>query len=427
MKWKLSWLGIITIIAVSLVACSPRYQGYAVLLWPATDSGLTEGVQAPVLAGVEQEVVSVSVDGAEQDVEAWRLLVFEDPEAAQEFAAQFEPWQDEYARSLRTALPVRARPDAASARIYRLREGEVIKILDRTEEISEQGSLTDYWYRVLTREGTIGWAFGYYLELTGASGRTTEGDGGRNASEELLRDIAGVDWRPDYFDDMIDSGHIDLERLTPRFGLFVDISGEEIRIVLPDFQRTYSYSDISSPSAGVIRFPGTSLELSIQGERELEALYTVDGRDRTETFVRLEEDLAEIISAERERRSNSFEQIIDRGNGLISSTFGEMRLTDRGTITWRGFERLVPTVLPASFDGTATMEFSLFLSDELRGKYDGALLLRLGVGQTTAFVYTLLDDGLRLTYIPDNLVNDDRVVTAEPVSPVVMFYRFVSI
>ncbi len=427
MKRTLAWLSTIITIALFLVACSPQYQGYAVLLWPATESGLAEGVEAPVLAGVEQEVVTLSVDGMEQGVESWRLLVFEDSQAAQEFAAQFEPWEDEYARSMRTALPVRERPDASSSRIYRLREGEVIKVLDRTDDVTEQGNLTDYWYRVLTREGTIGWVFGYYLELTGASGRSTDGDSSREVSEQLLQDIAGVAWRPDYFDDMISSGHINLDRFSPRFGLFADTAGEEIRIVLPAFQRTYSYDDISSPSAGVIRFIGTSLELSIEGDRELEALYTVDGRDRTETFVRLEEDLAEIISAERARRSSSFEQIYNRGNGLVSSTFGEMRLTDRGAITWRGFERLVPTVLPASFDGTATMEYSLFLSDELRGKYDGAMLLRLGAGQSTAFVYTILDDGLRLTYIPDNLIDDDRVVTGEPVSPVVMFYRFINI
>jgi len=335
MKRTLAWLSTIITIALFLVACSPQYQGYAVLLWPATESGLAEGVEAPVLAGVEQEVVTLSVDGMEQGVESWRLLVFEDSQAAQEFAAQFEPWEDEYARSMRTALPVRERPDASSSRIYRLREGEVIKVLDRTDDVTEQGNLTDYWYRVLTREGTIGWVFGYYLELTGASGRSTDGDSSREVSEQLLQDIAGVAWRPDYFDDMISSGHINLDRFSPRFGLFADTAGEEIRIVLPAFQRTYSYDDISSPSAGVIRFIGTSLELSIEGDRELEALYTVDGRDRTETFVRLEEDLAEIISAERARRSSSFEQIYNRGNGLLSSTFGEMRLTEIGRASCR--------------------------------------------------------------------------------------------
>jgi len=420
MKRTLPWLGVFIFTVLILTACSPQYQGYAVVIWPAADSGLAEGVEAPVVAGLEQEIVTISVDETEQGVEAWRLLVFDESQAAEEFAAEFEPWEDDYAQSMRTALPVRERPDTSSARIYRLREGEVIKIIDRSENISDQGALSDYWYRVLTREGTIGWVFGYYLELTGASGRSTEGASDRAASEQLLQDVASVSWRPDYFD-------VDLDRFSPRFGLFVDTERLEVRIVLPAFQRTYSYTDVSSPSAGVIRFTGTSLELSIAGERELEALYTVDGRDRSETFLRLEEDITEIISAERERRSRSFEQIFNRGNGLVSSTFGEMRLTDRGTITWRGFERLVPTVLPESFDGTATMDFSLFLSDELRGKYDGALLLRLGAGRSTAFLYTILDDGLRLTYIPNNLINEERVVTSEPVSPVVMFYRFITV
>jgi hypothetical protein len=397
-----------------------------VILWPAAESGLTAGSQVPITAGIDQDVLTISVDGSTQEVEAWRVLTFDDTQGSVEFSRQFEEWEDRYARSLRTALPVRERAESASTRIYRLREGEVMKILDRTEDTVDEGNLSDYWYRVLTREGTIGWVFGYYLEVTGASGRSTRASTDQEATEELLQDVAAVSWRPTYFDEMIDSGFIDLDRFSPRFGLFVDTETEEVRIVLPEFQRTYSYGDISSPSRNVIRFTGTSLELSLQGDRELEALYTVDGRDRSETFVRFEEDIAEIVAAERERRSRSLEQILNRGNGLVSSAYGEMRLTDRGAVTWNGYERLVPAVLPASFDGNAALEFSLFLSDELRGKYDGAMFMRVGANQRTAFVYTILDNGLRLTFIPANLINDDNVVTGEPVSPVVMFYRFVT-
>lgn len=411
---------------LAITACGQRYQGYAVVMWPATDSGLTEGTQASIVAGLEQDVLTISVEGSPQDVDAWRVLVFDEPQGATDFAEQFEEWSNDYAISMRTALPVRERPDSSSTRIYRLREGEVIKILNRTQDVVDQGNLTDYWYRVLTREGTIGWVFGHHLELTGASGRSTRAGTDRDAAEQLLRDISSVSWRPEYFDEMLSSGYVDLERFSPQFGIFADTENEEVRVVLPSLERTYSYTDFSNPSPNAIRFTGTSLELSLQGERELEALYTVDGRDRSETFVRFEDNIAEIIAAERERRTRALEQILNRGNGLVSSTFGEMRLTDQGTVTWTGFERLTPTVLPSSFDGTASWEFSLFLSDELRGKYDGAVLMRLGAGQSTPFVYSILDDGLRLTYIPNDLVNADKVIIGEPVSPVVMFYRFVT-
>ncbi len=419
-------LSIIILAMLSMVACTPRYQGYAVVIWPATESGIPAGTQAPVIAGLEQEFLSLSVDDEPLDLEAWRVLVFDEQPAAEAFARDFGEWADSYAVSLRTALPVRERADSSSTRIYRLREGEVIKILDRSEELSDQGSLSDYWYRALTREGTIGWVFGHHLELTGASGRSAGATTDRESTEELLQDIAEVSWRPEYYDEMVSSGHIDLERFSPRFGLFADTENAEIRIVLPSFQRTYSYTDLSSPAQNGVGFVGTSLELALEGERELEASYRVDGRDRSETFVRFDEDIAEIVSAERQRRSQELEQILNRGNGLASSAFGEMRLTNRGAVTWTGYERLVPTVLPSSFAGSASLEFSLFLSDKLRGKYDGAMLMRLGPGETTAFVYTILDDGLRMTYIPEDLINDSKVVTDEPVSPVVMFYRFVT-
>ena len=156
----------------------------------------------------------------------------------------------------------------------------------------------------------------------------------------------------------------------------------------------------------------------------LQAQYNINGRERATTFVRIEDDLQEVIEAEQERRRQQLDQILSRGNGLVSTAFGTMSLGERGTVNWTGYDRLVPTVLPSSFDGTASLEFSLVLADDLRGRYDGALQMQLGSGRSTAFLYTLVEDGLRLVYVPPQLVNDDNVVEEEPISPVVMFYRF---
>jgi hypothetical protein len=51
--------------------------------------------------------------------------------------------------------------------------------------------------------------------------------------------------------------------------------------------------------------------------------------------------------------------------------------------------------------------------------------MNLGSGQFSVFLYTLVEDGLRLVFVPPNLVNEENVVTEEPISPVVMFYRFI--
>jgi hypothetical protein len=409
-----------------LASCSGGGEGYAVVLWPDGDSGLTEGEILTVTAVSESRgVVSVSTGQAQLEVDAWRVLVLPEREAAETFQEDFAPWSGTYGRAMRTALPVRERPDRATTRVYRLREGELVKVLDRSDEVVNEGGLRGYWYHVLTREGVSGWLFGYHLELTGAAGRSLEPDMQGAAAARLLEDIAAVDWRPDYYQQMITSGQIVLERFGPRFGLFGDPEAREVRIVLPDLQRTFSYEAPSMPDSTTIRLDGNDVVLRLVGDRGLEVEFTVSGRSRAMRFVRIEEDLQEVIAAERERRLRELEGILSRGNGLVSTAFGRMEISDQGVVSWSGYDRLVPTILPATFGGTATLEFSLFLSDQLRGRYDGAMRMNLGPGQSSVFLYTLVEDGLRLVFVPANLVNEENVVTDEPISPVVMFYRFI--
>jgi hypothetical protein len=409
-----------------LASCSGGGEGYAVVLWPDADSGLAEGDLLPVSAVSESRgVVSVSTGQSQIEVDAWRVLVFPERAGAEAFQEDFAPWSGTYGRAMRTALPVRERADRTTTRVYRLREGELVKVLDRSDEVVNEGGLRGYWYQVLTSEGVSGWLFGYHLELTGAAGRSLEPDVQGAAAARLLEDISAVEWRPEYYEEMITSGQIVLERFGSRFGLFGNPEAQEIRIVLPDLQRTFSYETPSMPDSTTIRLDGNDVILRLVGDRRLEVEFTVSGRTRTTRFVRIEEDLQEIVAAERERRLRELEGILSRGNGLVSTAFGRMEISDEGVVTWTGFDRLVPTILPATFGGTASIEFSLFLSDQLRGRYDGAMRMNLGSGQSSVFLYTLVEDGLRLVFVPPNLVNEENVVSDEPISPVVMFYRFI--
>ena len=408
-----------------LSACSNRPIDYAVVLWPEPESGLEEGELVPVLSESEiQDSLTVEVDGQTVRIDAWRVLRFEEEPTARAYQEDFSPWATRYGRSLRTALPVRERADRTTTRVYRLRDGEIVKILNRQDEPSNEGGLEDYWYRVLTQEGISGWVFGYHLEVTGPGGRSAQPTDERDTDERLVEDIAAEAWRPEYFADMIRTGNIVLDDFDPRFGLFGDLEAEEFRITLPDFNRTFPFAGFRVFQESRIEFQGTDLTLTLSGRDRLSARYPVSGRETTTTFVRIEEDLQELITAEQERRAQRLQEILDRGNGLVSSAFGSIALGERGTVTWRGFERLVPTVLPREFGGTASLAFSLFLADDLRGRYDGALRMQLGSGRSVAFLYTLVDDGLRLVYVPENLITERNVVADEPISPVVMFYRF---
>jgi hypothetical protein len=74
------------------------------------------------------------------------------------------------------ALPVREfmATDPSSSIVYRLREGERVKIIGRTPETVEVGGLNDYWFEILTENGTRGYVFGYRLDVIDAQGISTE-------------------------------------------------------------------------------------------------------------------------------------------------------------------------------------------------------------------------------------------------------------
>jgi hypothetical protein len=301
-------------------------------------------------------------------------------------------------------------------------DGELMKVLDRTDNQVDVGGLVDYWYEVLTREGTTGWVFGYNLELTGVSGRALDPQETHDGTDRIVRDISAVTWRPEYFREMVGTGRIDLDQLAPRFGFFGDWEGREFRLVLPGLDRRFSYDDYRSADGRIIEFEGTDLTIAIRDEERLELQYLENGREQNTTVELFDEEISVIVEAERERRRMQLEQFLQRGTGLVSTAYGTIRISERGAVTWTGFERLVPGVLPAAFGGSGRFEFSVYLNDELRGRYDGAVRL-VAPESITNFLYSFTDEGVRFVYVPTRLI-DSQTVTDEPVSPVVIFFRF---
>lgn len=417
---------IVIAVASILASCGSREIGYAVVLWPSESSATLPGELHPVIAESDiNGTYTIRIDDERlEETDSWRLAYFQEPAAADRYSARFEPWANSWARSLRTALPVRERDDRTSSSVYRLANGEVVKILDRYEETSDEAGLVDYWYEVLTRDGTRGWVFGYYLELTNSAGRALEPVADQGATERLVRDIASVVWRPDYFRPMIDSGVIDLNDFGPQFGLFGSFDEDNFLLTMPRFQQRFEYTGYFSPIRNSVEFEGVSLTLTLRSENQLVAQYRLNDRERTTVFVRIDEDIAEVVAAERARRRQLLEQILQRGNTLVSTAYGTMTIRDDGSVVWQGYERLVPEILPRTFSGNARLEFSLYPANEIRSNYDGALRLRTSDGEQINFLYAITSDGIRFVYIPQNLIRDRIIVDEEPRSPVVMFYRF---
>jgi len=276
-----------------LGSCAPRL-GWGVLLWSNQGSGLHAGTVVPVYirSNIEKLYV-VGVPGTNKKIEVpiWQLDLFRSKGAAQKSLAAFGSHTTGYLFATRDGLPIRETPTNAGKRVYRLRQGQSVKILSEAqgEAVSTGGAtLEGSWFKVLTEDGTRGYAFSNtmraYDELTEAPpslAATADADPARRVDLVFSRV-----WRAEYFQTMIDEGRVDLDAVSPRFGLFADALRRQIRIELPTVSQVFNYTTIAQ-SGDVIVFEGSPLRIRFDGDKRLLADWSgaAEGDARQDTIA----------------------------------------------------------------------------------------------------------------------------------------------
>ncbi|MFW5786206.1 MAG: SH3 domain-containing protein [bacterium] len=433
MKLRLPlFLTLAVLVLAFLVSCGPGAIGTAVILWPAEEWSIGPGAMVPVMEESDiRNSYTIRIPASDQTITTakWRVRFFESREEAQAFAEEFEPYAEQYGsiagRPERLgAQRVYTTPEARSERtVYRLRSDERFKILGRTEEPANEGGAVAHWYQILTRDGTTGWVFGYYLRIDGqpveVRERTSEAD-------EELQTVLQRTWRPGYFQDMIDSGHVDLDRFHRRYGFFPDPEDKSIRLRLPEHEITFNYTDVIRGSRGGYVFEGSSLQLDIRNRRRISIQYELDGDMRGRTLYALSEDISSIIEEEKRRREQVYEEFLSRGNTLLSTAYGTIRLLEDREFEWEGYGRLVPSVVPENAGNRGSVLFSYFPAEAIENRFDGVVAFQFA-GQPSdediVFLYNFREDGLRLSRVEDRDI-DDNVVERESISPLIMFFSF---
>ena len=373
-------------IALALVSCGERPVGTGVVLW--SDGG-------PVATGATVDVVEESTiedrylvrgaaaDRSEEPVPVaprWRVRVFSDPEQAAAFAAGYADFVDVYAYAARRGLPVRAQASATADIIYKLREQEVTKVIERGAELAQVGSFENYWYRVLTENGTEGFTFGEFLPLFESTGDPRADAVRLHTADPGLERVLGTAWRPEEFLSMVRRRRFDLRRLRTGYGLFPDPEVGVFRLVTAQREREFPYREIER--VGDDRYvlhaaggDGSPARFTVRGNGSLAFSYVDDGRLITEVFVDLQEDVGDLIAAERARRERLFVALLRRGPLLRSGGYGAIELTAEGRFRWQGYEALVPRWVPDGLPGTGVVDFRFALGAPLRDKYDVAVTL----------------------------------------------------
>jgi hypothetical protein len=413
-----------------------------VLLWSADDPAIPSGTVLPIYIRSNIDRVWVAGIPAEYREKGSNIDKFEIPLAklelagskkkARERAEEFAPYALSYAETLQDRLPIREFPENGARTVYRLRLGEILKIIAPVVGVAAVGTTGDplpgEWFRVLTEDGTSGYCFSYRLRIFDhGGGRLVASGAAESVAEdpELDRLLSRI-WSAEDYGTMVNTQRIDLSDLRQYWGFDPGQDTGIARIKTREADRSFSYTAIRSTGTRSWRFEGSSLQMSLRSDTVLAVQYTeTSGFPRTFLFVALPTSVNDIIIQELARRDALFDIIFEQGPVFTSYNYGTIIFSEDGRFTWTGNDLLIPSVIPVSALGSGVLEMRLFLSSALSDRYNGAFTLRfsrLSGGESEVnFMYTLDNQGFRLEYIPYTSL-DGTVVSRRATSPLVLYF-----
>ncbi|MFW5686263.1 MAG: SH3 domain-containing protein [Spirochaetota bacterium] len=419
---------LLTIVLTLLAACGNRVIGYGVVLWSPDEALIASGSTVSIVSESDlNDTYTVTADALDGrvDLARWRVERYLTAEEAAAHAAEYEESFDGntrlHARALRNALPMRSAPTPGSSNtIYRLREGEEIKLIGREPEPTNLQGLVSYWYEALTTTGARGWVFGYTLAVFDPTDETVIVETG-SSDDPLLDLLLQNVWRPIYFVDMVSNGAIDLELFRAEYGLFPDPENRQLELVLPSHATIFEYENIVRVGTRRYLAEGTSLQLTFQRNDELSLQYLLGGEQHVVAMQRVPGDVEEYVDAELLRRAQRYSELIDRGPVFRSDNYGTLEFLPDQRFLWTGFDRLVPAAVPAGAASRGSIDMGLYLSSELMQEFDGALAFTFdGTREPVHFAYTFREEGVRFVWIPAEAI-DERLVLRRGVSPLTVF------
>ncbi|MCL2232083.1 MAG: SH3 domain-containing protein [Treponema sp.] len=440
--WKRSCLALFLFVIFLFSSCT-RTLGYGVLFWSSEDPQIPSGTVLRVyirsninrvwVAGIPREFRTPENTINRFEVPLAHLELVGSRRRAAERAEIFAPYALMYAETLQDRLPIRESPDNVSRLVYRLREGDIVKILRPVQGQVVVGAsgepLPGQWFRVLTQDGTAGYCFSYRLRLFEHAGGPL--DIARSELQEEIQDpdldrILSRTWSPESYGVMVNTRRINLEDLSQHWHFDPGQDTGVARIRTHDLDITFPYTSIRATGTRTWRFEGTSLQMNLRSENALVVQFNEPGGIlRTLSFVALPSRVDDIIHQETVRREAQFRNIFQHGPVFTSNNFGTLTFQENGRFTWSGNMLLVPQVIPVSAMGSGSADMRLFLSTPMTQHYSGAFTMNFdGIGGArfpVNFMYTLDAHGLRIEHAPQASM-DGLTVARRASSPLIIYF-----
>ncbi|MDC7235692.1 MAG: SH3 domain-containing protein [Spirochaetales bacterium] len=417
---------LLIILMLSTLSCS-RKLGYGVVLWSDQD-GLASGDQVEILeeSRIRSSYILQIKDTKDRfELPTWRVRFFEKPGDAATYAQNYEEFIHVFAYANKQGLPMREDPSTSSSRIYKLREGQEIKVLGKGEK-EEVGRFEGHWYTVLTDDGVKGYVFDALLTVYSLNEQQEMiVQNQRDQSDPLLEAFFGTHWRPDTYQDMVRRRQIDLALFRSDYGLYPDLENMTITLKTIDKELTETFDKVTRIGANRYDFAGTSFRITINSDKFISAQYKYDGVEVSQAFVKLSEDVGTIISREKERRADLLQDFIDRGPEMTSRAYGTILFDSAGRFTWIDKSSLISQqVLSVSAGNSGYVSFSNFPASQISSTYDGVITFNFESGETADFLYTMRDRGVSLLYVNERYIVERIVTNDQFFSPIQMFFTF---
>ena len=407
--------------------------GYSVLLWNIPEQEMQAGQVLPVYikSNISHVYVVSNAAGEKFEIPLWQLT---EPVKKSKVNALVEKYSENahtYASVKLDGLPCRAEPVNTAKQVYRLRKGEIIKILYKgngAKPMAGKNALEGDWYRILTDDGTLGWCFSYNLNLyeTDASGARI---GGQEIVEEEEEDKAYVQicqnvWYPEYFRSMIDSKDIDISKLHPSYKFAIDTENNKVTLNTLSIHENWNYEGYTKTDDREYTLKDIPMKIIYRNAGYIVLRYTdASGKPQDLNFVTVAEDISEIIAKEKERRNQEYMQIWSHGPIYTSSSYGKLTFNEDSVIQWTGFKLLVPNVIPVGSKNTGSAVVKYSLTKSLKANYDGVVTFKFdNSSDEVNFLYKLEGDSLRLEDTIGASKNGTQI-TSRGTSPVIIFFK----
>ncbi len=422
------------IFSIFLTSCSDKILGYSVVLWNIPEYEIQSGEVVPVYikSNISHVYIIEAKQGEKIEVPLWQLTEPVKKSKIKNVVSRYAEYANTYASVKIDGLPAREEAVNTAKQVYRLRKGEIIKILYKgngTAPTTGKNTLQGDWYRILTENGTVAWCFSYNLTMFQTDAKGNQIGGEKIETEEIVdtvfeENIATKIWYPDSYKTMISSGSIDLNRLKTSYNFVIDTENQKVSLNLDGIHENWTYDGYSRTSDNEYALKDIPIVIIYRRSDFIVVRYTDDsGKPQELNFVTVEQDLNEVIAKEKLRREQSFQKIWENGPSYSSSNYGKLTFQEDGSFRWSNFKLLVPSIIKSSAKNSGTASVKYILSSSLANSYDGVLTFKfVGMDSEVNFLYKLESNGLRLEDATGAKFNGTQI-TSRGSSPLILFFQ----